>query len=557
MPSNFRSAKSIALSQDTIRQTTRLEWASETQRDVFEHGPTPLCAAGGFGAAKTWVLCLKVMYLMDAFPGSRWVIARRRWTELQKTTMQTFFKMCPSAAYQPFGRRADTEKILRLNNGSELYWLYFDDPEVATVIRGLEINGFFIDQAEEVQEEVFDLLSSRLGRWDKVQVPARFDTPEWEWRDANNRPVMPPYALIACNPDNELHWIFRRFHPDSPDHWRSLGLDYDTGEPMPSFHEQGYRMYTLTSDSNRFLGKAALKQLKSQDESFQKRYRRGEWGIPEGQVHEISPLSIIDGDAGWVENLLSRCTLHRTLDHGDTAPTACLWWAVDKDGNVYCYREYYVAMPSISTHREAIARLSGVYSERQEQYIRELADPSIFTPQQRKGESWSIADEYSDISILDPKTPIFWDRADNDELGTRNRINEYLRVDPKRKHPITGMLGAPRLYFIMRTNTYPNGCDNAIVETRAQRRTKIGTHLGKPVFSDERQKGIRDHAYDCVRYFIASRAPSATETPVSAPAGSFLEVRNRMAAEKRAGLRHHLARQARLDSLARKFARSH
>jgi len=492
------------------------------------------------------------LWLADVFPGSRWVIGRRRWTELQKTTMQTFFKLCPPAAYHPFGRRADTEKILRLNNGSEIYWLYFDDPEVATVIRGLEINGVFLDQAEELSEEVFDLLSSRLGRWDQAKIP-KWLTEECTGEDG--RVSVPPFMIIACNPDNELHWIYRRFHPESPDHDRSPGLDPNTAEPLPSYKEQGYRMITMSSDSNKFLAKAALKQLMTQDESFQKRYRRGEWGIPEGQIHEISQLSILDGDPGFVQQLLSECTLHRTFDHGDTAPTCCVWWAVDKFGNVFAYREYYAALPFISTHRHAIAQLSGVFTERPESYMRQLADPSIFRKEQHKGDLWSVADEYADVSMGDKRTAIFWEKADNDEMGTRNRINEYLRIDPNRKHPVTGKLGAPRLYFIRKTDRYPLGVENLSLQTNAQRREKVGTHLGKPIFSEERVDTIPDHAYDTLRYFIASRAPGFIEVSKQAPAGSFNAVKAAMVAARKGGLHKQLARRARLDSLARQWAR--
>ncbi len=44
-------------------------------------------------------------------------------------------------------------------------------------------------------------------------------------------------------------------------------------------------------------------------------------------------------------------------------------------------------------------------------------------------------------------------------------------------------------------------------ELRNQRRVKMGTELGRPIFSDERDPTIVDHGYDNVRYFIASRPP--------------------------------------------------
>jgi hypothetical protein len=49
---------------------------------------------------------------------------------------------------------------------------------------------------------------------------------------------------------------------------------------------------------------------------------------------------------------------------------------------------------------------------------------------------------------------------------------------------------------------------HALKQTRNQRRVKIGTDLGHPIFSDERDPDITDHGYDPVRYMIASRPPA-------------------------------------------------
>jgi hypothetical protein len=57
-------------------------------------------------------------------------------------------------------------------------------------------------------------------------------------------------------------------------------------------------------------------------------------------------------------------------------------------------------------------------------------------------------------------------------------------------------------------------------ETRAQRRVKIGTDLGKPIFSDERDPGIVDHGYDVLRYAIAAR-PSVPTTKSKRVGGTF------------------------------------
>ena len=100
--------------------------------------------------------------------------------------------------------------------------MHLNDPETVNVLRGLEINFAFLDQAEEVAEEVFDTLMARLGRWDQAEVPeemiakTKFHGREWEFVNPETKQPQPPtYMMLTCNPDTHFHWIYRRFHPDS------------------------------------------------------------------------------------------------------------------------------------------------------------------------------------------------------------------------------------------------------------------------------------------------------------------------------------------------------
>lgn len=510
-----------------------IDWASPKQEEAFRYGPWPILASGGYGSSKTFAFCLKALWLSDVFKNNRGVIARKYGVDLRTTTRTTFYKICPPKAYNRGGRRADSENILQLNNGSTILWLHLDDPETENVIRGLEINWFFIDQAEEVEEEIFDHLSARLGRWDQSEVPdwmikANGGLDAWAWKNpVTGKALVPTYAMMACNPDTELHWLWRRFHPESPDWQRKYkGL--------------GYKMIQMDSRENKYLSRQNLEAMMEKDEAFVRRFVYGQWGIPEGQIHSIDDSSIIEGNDEILHYIRQSCTLHRVLDHGDASPTCCLWFAVDREGNVIFYREYYEPNKLVSEHRRNIAELSEY-----ESYEFQLADPSIFfLTQQKHGGRWSTADEYKDCVNLPKNTAIFWQPADNNELGTRNRINEYLRVVPDRIHPFTKQKGAPRLFFIERGKDYPHGCSHVIRETKAQRREKIGTEDGRPIFSDERDKTLTDHAYDCVRYALASRPPISHELAARIGRMTFDAVRAEYKRMKHRGGLRKLAKEA-------------
>lgn len=502
--------------------TEPIEWASPTQEAAFSYGPAPALASGGFGGAKTFGFCLKALYLSDLYPKNRGLIFRSVAKDLRMTTMATFRKLCPTAAYaEDEAGWNRMEGVLRLNNGSEVLWLGLDNPDLEQVIKGLEINWFLGDQAEDVDEEIFDKLCARLGRWDKAEVPAWLIAQEaaagraWQWcHPVSGRPIPPTYALLTCNPDTELHWLYRRFHPDSPErHVKKMpevGPDGTETGRLLSYADLGYKMFHMPSMENKFLGAQNRAHLLSQDAAFRRRYVDAIWGMPEGAIHVVDPLSVITlTDARQAEDFLTMiretCTLHRFLDHGDSAPTCCAWVAVSRDDDVFVYREYYQPNALISTHRREITELSVG-----ERYMFNQADPSIFhKTMQKHGGRWSVADEYEDSREQPATTRLFWSPADNNELGTRNRINEHLRVDPTRIHPMTKGYGSPRLFFVVRTDAYPNGVMHILRETRAARRKKVGTEMGRPVFSDERDPNIADHGLDCLRYSIASRAPLA------------------------------------------------
>jgi hypothetical protein len=561
---------------NTAFETTSIDWASEKQKAAFHYGPAPLCCSGGFGAAKTYALCLKALYISDLYPNNRGVIARKVAKELSLTTQSTFFKICPPAAYdsQFGGRRADSENYLRLaHSGSEILWLHLEDQDIDKVIRGLEINWFILDQAEEISEEIFETLLTRLGRWDQAVVPdevvaARRSTgQDWPWLNpVSGAPMAPTYPMIACNPDAETHWIYKRFHKDSID-WKE------------TYSKLDYRMISMPSYENKFLPKQNLEEMMRKDKTWVRRFVHAEWGIPEGQIHDVKDESVIQGTRAIVDFLKVRCRLHRTLDHGDASPTCCAWWAVDRDGNCYCYREYYKPNLLVSEHRKNISRMSR-FNGIEEKYTSNLADPSMFyKTMQKYGGRWSFSDDYEDRNPkhgFDPTDALHWQPADNSEMGTRNLIGEYLRLqgtgeihrgtEPRqfgkmtiepgqeipRVHPITGEYGYwPRLFFIAKSDELPDGCYQSIRQTRSQRRVRIGTDLGKPIFSDERDEKVPDHAYDVLRYFLSSRASVPATAVAKYGKNTFFGQRDELKKwEKRGGMRR-LRQQAEKGALAR------
>lgn len=454
-----------------------IKFSNDAQESAYFATERNELFSGSFNNGKSYGFCLKVSTLLTTFDKYRAVIARQTRADLMKTTYQTFFKIMPR---QMIAAQNMQDGVTYLKNGSRIDWLHLDGVEEST-LRGLEINAVFTDQAEEVDEKVYDILDSRIGRWDEAIVPQSLlgKYPNWPINDFTGKYVVPSYHMNACNPDTQFHHLYRHYHPDSIDRI-----------PNHFFVESQWDTKLGSKESYE-------KALRNGEEWVQK-YIYGLWGISKAQIHRVTQDVILEADQcdELLDRIKRRGSLFRVLDHGDAAPTCCLWWAAI-DGVYICYREYYSPGRVISQHRQAIHDLSNG-----ERYRGNYADPAIFKKQhQKEGNFWTTADEYITNSIEGP--PLTWIAADNNEFATRNRINELLRSNTSRKHPITGLYGAPGIYFIKRSVDFPSGCEHAIKELGSQRRKLLGYYEGEALYADDREENVADHAYDCTRYFVA------------------------------------------------------
>ena len=479
---------------------------NEFQKNFFNETKRNQCASGGYGNGKTTILCLKAQTLALTFPKYRIAIFRKKSKDLVNTTMVTFFKTMPKEAYDDKhgGRWAQHEGHLRLINGSEFLFLHLENYD-ENLVRGLEINTVVIDQAEEIGEYIGNHIDGRIGRWDGAQIPAHMNEEDFPLLHGGVRQV-PAYMLLGCNPDSKEHWIYKRYHPDSDLH-HELQVD---AEGNSYKYSDTHVMHQAVSSDNPALTPEYVSTLKKRGDTFYKRFFLGQWGIAEGTIHKVPPTSILDNPPKEIiERIIQEGTKFRVMDHGMSAPTACLWFSIWK-GFIFVYREYYVPAKLISEHRQSIFDLS-----EDETYAANWADPAIFKKNSEKyGGFWTVADDYTDSRIDAPT--LFWSPADNNERRCRNAIDELFLTQEYLVHPITGENNCARIFFIKRSITFPNACAHVISETRAARRIQIDTVQGEATFSDERDKGVADHAYDCLRYFsvMRPRGRDARENPI-------------------------------------------
>ena len=164
--------------------------------------------------------------------------------------------------------------------------------------------------------------------------------------------------------------------------------------------------------------------LEGLPENLKKAWRYGDFNVFIGQffsefsekIHTAAPFAIPDS---WARI--------RSIDHGRTAPTACLWGAIDCDGAIWWYREYYQANVDADVNAQNIARLSG-----DEKYKFTLLDSACFS---KTGYGETIADIYNKNGVYVIPSP-------KNRLAGWSLFHEYLRVNELTK--------LPRMFFFQK-----------------------------------------------------------------------------------------------------------
>lgn len=234
--------------------------------------------------------------------------------------------------------------------------------------------------------------------------------------------------------------------------------------------EDGFESWQFKTEDNPHIPRS---EIKAAEDRMNERYFRQEYlasfedytGMvyPEfnNKTHVITPFEI----PAWWERV-------GTIDPAMSGTTACLYGAVDENGKLFIFGEYY------EQNRRA-SEVSDVIRGKCERWYIDPA--SQVRTSSRQGNLYSLFDEYADNGVY----PII---AENDVFAGINRVAEYFKNG--------------------RLKIFAN-CKNLIAELERyhwseERETSLGILEPKPY------KAF-DHACDCLRYLVMSRVQGAKE----------------------------------------------
>lgn len=431
---------------------------------------------GGLGNGKTTGGVALAFFLSICFPGNCGYIGRWDGKELVQTTMAEFFRIIPMDMFEVQNKQMGYLRFKREYGGSEIYYGDLKKEEWAS---SLNLGWFWFDQAEETDEARWNHGVSRLRR----MVPL-LDEDGTTLKHADGKDMLAPtYGFATFNPEGTHSFLWRFFHPDSPD------------------RQPDYALYQATTYDG--LAAGFVRQdyvdamLSVYPEAAQKRYLEGSWDVFEGKVfanfdpkvHVIDPLPL---SASW--------QYYVSIDHGLKNPTSAGIWAVTPDGVKIRIREHYEGNGKpISYHAACIKNL---VSDLPVKPALMIMDPACWAGTQSKDNRvLSVVDEYHEHGIYPVPGHNEWQR-------TYNLLNEALAFDPSAKHPVTGEQGCPRLLTVRSCNNWIREMSN--YKWKKARGTVLRNAPDEPI-------DYNDHAIDETRYFL-SLAPSVVRhEPVTTP----------------------------------------
>lgn len=162
---------------------------------------------GAWRAGKTYAGCQEALKKSMLYPGNCGLIGRKDFTDLRDTTLETFLDICPEDFISTYNK---TEHHIKFVNGSELYFRELKDRKG---LGSFNLGWFYIDEAEEVEENIFTMLQGRLSLKD----------------------VGKTCGWLTSNPPNEDHWIYKKFEltKDPKEYFTIHASTYENRENLP------------------------------------------------------------------------------------------------------------------------------------------------------------------------------------------------------------------------------------------------------------------------------------------------------------------------------------
>lgn len=356
---------------------------------------------GGWGNGKTSWGCVETVATLHEYPGTTAIVARKTRPELKSTTWEMLLHGDPGHPHSWQGIPKEIIKTynksdlyIEFRNGSKIHGLPLDDP---AKLENYNLGFFWIDQAEEIDEETFLKFHGRL-------------------RQRRG----PREGILTWNPQGH-GWLWKRF------------ID---AERRLAWHRI-YKAVEATTFDNFTLPEDYFDQFDGLPDAWLQRFVFGSHEVFVGQIftdydpdiHVVQPFRIPSHWERW-----------QCFDPGMRHEGALSWVARDEVGNTFYYREL------LEPNKDAAWwALKCFEMEKQddwggpdEQIFRRLVGPEANQRNQTNGKT--VVDILNEYGLY----PEDADKAPNARIS---KITEYLRPNEQWLNPFTGDAPSNKLFI--------------------------------------------------------------------------------------------------------------
>lgn len=348
------------------------------QRKFIEAKASEVLFGGAAGGGKSYGQTVDAFLFALKYPGSKQLLLRRTFAELDKSLIRTVLSWYPRAIFS----YNSSAHVGRFSNGSCIDFGYCATENDVYQYQSAEYDVIRFDELTHFTEAQYIYLISRV-------------------RGANG---FPKQIKSSTNPGGVGHqWVKSRFVDPSPPNEEFVGDDGMSRIFIPSLLDDN--TFLMKSDPQY---KARLEALPERDK---KALLYGDWNIFDGQyfpefsrdVHVSRPFPI---PKEWRR--------YRAFDYG-LDRLACYWIAIDSTRTVYVYKELCESDLPISTACERIIETNG-----EDDIYLTLAPPDMWSRSQETGRSKaSLFNEYG-VEVT---------KSSNNREAGWLAIKELLKVD--------------------------------------------------------------------------------------------------------------------------------
>lgn len=276
----------------TIQPTIKQDEAFELLQDEVTRF---ILFGGGAEGGKSWLGAEWLLTNCYMYPETKWFIGRNELKRLMASSYATFRKVCKHHGIPENDWRLNGQyNYIEFFNGSRIDLLdvaYKPSDPMFQRFGSTEYTGGWLEEAGEINFLAFDVLKSRIGRWN------------------NNRyDLNPAKILLTCNP--EQNWLYRLFYKP----WKKGEL------------KKGYAFIQSLYKDNPHTAKEAEARLDAiEDPILRMRLKMGLWEYSGADNSLLDYDSIVDIFTNTVDNSEEKYLTADIARHGSDSIVYGCW----------------------------------------------------------------------------------------------------------------------------------------------------------------------------------------------------------------------------------------